>query len=671
MEQLQHFSHEHLLSLVELQSVHNNEECLLSLVELQPDHISEISNNEDEDGDEDDFVVENRHVGTCKMCKEEIYSFHLCYYSCKVCDYSLHKFCAQLPIIQQNHPLHPGHNLTLSEGFQYHVHVPTFSDDAGWTCVICKRRSRLYNYYCFVCDFKVDIICATMSEQKMNHPSHPHQLQRTFSRAMSLCCACGKEHSGTFYNCTTCSWFGIQLDCALLPSKLSIQKYTNDSFSHTHLLNIAYSFPLIEKKAKFYPRCRVCEDGFSTYQWHYRCNKCRYYVHFDCATSRREAFMSILMRASLGKTSKNFKDDDYPNLIHCPLPDESFNLLKHLFFNKDEFITKGKIDDTETFIHSCHQHPLILTDTLLHESVSVHDPMKRVELLCDGCVRPITDLPFYKCSEHHCGFVLHEWCSRLPSEILDHHDHPEHKLVLLPKIPKNSLGVFTCKICLLGCNGFSYGCVQCDYYLHINCGFIPDVITHEAHPNHLLLRFKASADSRRFCKACRYSMRKELGFYCPTCNFYIHTYCALLLPRTIQHKHDKHPLILRYYPAENYSGEYFCEICEEEFDPERWFYHCNMCASSMHTACAPLKLHFEHSTYTRYAYSLFVHLNVKFGGTFEIDDRPHPVTFAQGVNGQYIVCDKQLRYCQIYKCFSCKFARHIFCVRANPVIRNV
>nr|GEY04413.1 RNA-directed DNA polymerase, eukaryota, reverse transcriptase zinc-binding domain protein [Tanacetum cinerariifolium] len=38
-------------------------------------------------------------------------------------------------------------------------------------------------------------------------------------------------------------------------------------------------------------------------------------------------------------------------------------------------------------------------------------------------------------------------------------------------------------------------------------------------------------------------------------------------PDTVSHKYDKHQLTLRYFPIENYNGDYFCEVCEEEFNP--------------------------------------------------------------------------------------------------------
>ncbi|KAL8261557.1 hypothetical protein R6Q59_025606 [Mikania micrantha] len=656
MEQLDHFSHEHLLSLVQLQPRQEN------------------SNKEDEDEDEDgveygdDFrVKEDDDFGKCDMCKEDIYWFHLCYYSCKDCNYSLHKLCAQLPKTIQDHPLHPGHDLTLSQEFQLSDPDIKFKRtvDSEWMCNVCNiRRCGFYNYHCYICKFTMDIICANMSEQKMNHPSHPHQLQRYFSRMISSCYACGDEHSGTFFHCTTCSWFRIHLDCCLLPAKLLIQQFTDGSFSHSHMLTLSYSYPYIERKAKFFPTCRVCNDFFEFNIWLYRCDRCRYYAHVRCATSRKDAFMSYLTYAGPGKTYKNFKDDDHPNLICCPFPDESFNLLMH-HFNKGKLPIKGKIDGNMF----SHEHPLVLFDTqesLLNKSVSLHDPVNRVQLLCDRCVRPITNIPFYKCFQHSCDFVLHEWCTRLPSEILEYHDHPEHTLFLLQKAPADFLGLFSCKICFLPCNGFAYGCRKCEYYVDVNCGFLPDGITHEAHPDHFLQRFKPLAHELiKDCKACFIFSGDIIGYYCPPCDYFLHNFCALLLPGTIRHRFDKHPLSLRYHPAENHASKYFCDICEDEFDPiYQWFYHCSTCASSMHTTCAPLKLQCEQSTYSVTNFPIFAYYNVKFGRRYKIRDHQHDVTFVQGINadGECMVCQQQLQYYMILKCFLCKYAIHTKCV---------
>ncbi|KAL8242607.1 hypothetical protein R6Q59_012909 [Mikania micrantha] len=104
-DQLDHFSHDHSLSLVYLQ---------------QKNPKNENDSDEDEDRDEeaeDEFVEENLHGGECNMCKEQILSFDVCYYYCKPCDYSLHKFCAKLPRIIQNLPSHPEHDFFLHKPY--------------------------------------------------------------------------------------------------------------------------------------------------------------------------------------------------------------------------------------------------------------------------------------------------------------------------------------------------------------------------------------------------------------------------------------------------------------------------------------------------------------------------------------------------------------------------
>ncbi|XP_076955637.1 uncharacterized protein LOC143630536 [Bidens hawaiensis] len=658
-DQLHHFSHEHLLSLAHLQ---------------QPNHINANVDDDDEDEDEeedededegkDEVVEEEHHGGQCQMCNEQIYSFHLCYYYCECCDYSLHKFCAELPMNQRNHPLHLGHDLTLSKVYQCSPLLFSYqSTDSEWKCFVCNRMwKNTYNYHCSTCKFSIDIVCATMSDRKIDHPSHPHRLERMSGHITSSCVACGDKHEGVFFQCTTCSTFRVNLECALLPTKLLIQNQTDGIYSHSHPLTLAYSFPYSDKKANFHPFCEVCYKEFHEHLWIYSCGKCRYYTHVDCAISKRDSFMSIFLPKWLGKTHKNYKNDEYPNLLHCPFHDEGDNLLKHHISNQSLI---NKQHDVDILNHSSHQHPLVLVDdqtSVGKNMVSLHDPMKRIQLLCDGCVKPIMTTPFYVCCQHangQCCFVLHERCTKLPSQVQDYPDHPEHALFLIPKIPNKLFGVFNCVICQLPSNGFAYGCTVCEYYIDINCAFTPKEITHDAHPDHLLLKVKFSEKiSKTYCNACKYTMKRSWGFHCPSCNFYIHGECALLLPKVIKHKCDKHPLILRYKPAENHMGEYFCEICEDELNPWQWFYHCSTCAQSTHAACAPLIHQDEQATYAENERTVYTFLNVKFGGTLEIRDHPHRLAFVQGLerDGVCFECYEDLQYKIIFKCLECEFA---------------
>ncbi|PWA47242.1 DC1, C1-like, Zinc finger, PHD-type, conserved site [Artemisia annua] len=374
----------------------------------------------------------------------------------------------------------------------------------------------------------------------------------------------------------------------------------------------------------------------------------------------------------MGRLLKNFKDDDYPDLVHLPFPDQTMNLIKHLFSKEIESSTSETCEAKQT--HISHQHPLILVDTTKPTSstLSCHDPMKKVELICDGCVRPIMNSPFYACAdedEHHCNFALHEWCTRLPSEIKNHPGHPQHTLIFMPKVPYKPFGVFKCDVCNFHCNGFVYFCVECEYNVDVCCAFIPDKITHTAHPNHLLSRVLTKKDHYYVCRLCFWGIVSDsFSFSCEDCGLHLHPGCALLLSETIRHKYDKHPLKLSYLPIENHKGDYFCDICEEEFYPEREgsFYHCEKCVQSMmHPACSmPIFRHKNPLPSFSLHTAVHKYVNIKFGGLVSTETHPHPLSFVQGLksDGRCAKCGYVLEYDMIFKCLRCEFVIHYDCL---------
>ncbi|KAJ0639224.1 putative chromatin regulator PHD family [Helianthus annuus] len=511
-----------------------------------------------------------------------------------------------------------------------------------------------------------------------------------------LCSRCGEDikwYHRYYYSCCHCSDYFVHKFCAELPQRLE------DVCEVGHALDLTQSASHLNWKggwtreddwnckicvedqiSKNLPRCRVCRYGFSygTNVWMYKCEKCRYYTHLGCATSRNEPFMSIFK--SPGTGSKNYKDDEHPYLLHLPFPDPSYSILKHLFFKKKESST---LEISNKIYHKpqgiIHKHPLILEDITIPTSsrikpISYHDPMKRIQLLCDGCVRPITSGPIYVCdSEGQCNFVLHEWCSQLPAELKDHPAHRQHTLVLHSKAPpRKFFGVFRCGICRLHCNGFAYCCMDCNNCIFdVHCAFLPKEITHTSHPNHLLFRVHHGAWDK-WCRIC--GGYTDMNYFsCHTCNdFRLHANCALFIPETTWNKCDKHPMKLSYFPIENHKSDYFCEVCERELNPEEAFYHCHECMQSMHTACAPSILQYE--TYDRSGRGVYEFVNVKFGGRYENSKvHPHPLSFVQGIQDDGECADhdydnysgKGLRYNMIFKCLDCKFAVHYVCLQSN------
>ncbi|PWA91819.1 DC1, C1-like, Zinc finger, RING/FYVE/PHD-type [Artemisia annua] len=542
----------------------------------------------------------------------------------------------------------------------------------SWNCNVCRTSHEQHAllYRCPRCAFYIDVHCATkwLKTNIIHHPSHIHPLVCVAKEILCECDACGKKHEGIFYQCATCPILLLHSDCAFLPKNLSIQQTTNDIFSHSHPLTLDYSLVIEDETARYYTKCRVCNRGFDNESlWTYKCDKCRYYAHLDCATARHEPFMSILMSPGMGRLLKNFNDDDYPDLVRLPFPDQTMNLIKHLFSKEIESSMSETNEVKQTRI-SHDQHPL----ALMSSTLSCHNPMKKVELICNGCVRPIMNSPFYTCAdedEHHCNFALHEWCTRMPSEIKDHPGHPQHTLVFMPKVPYKPFGVFECNVCRFDCNGFVYCCVECKYNVDVCCAFIPHKITHKAHPNHLLSRVTKRVHNY-MCRLCSYSIISDaFSFSCQDCGFHIHPGCALLVSETIRHKYDKHPYKLSYLPIENHKGDYFCDICEEQFWPESagCFYHCEKCVHSMHPSCSMPVFRHKNPIPSDYIYFGFdvVHryVNIKFGGRHNIDTHPHPLSFVQGLksDGRCTTCGSGLDFQMILKCLQCEFAIHYDC----------
>ncbi|KAJ9548187.1 hypothetical protein OSB04_020730, partial [Centaurea solstitialis] len=631
--------HEHPLIPIDLQLMHQNYE------------------EDDEDVDDADLVALQNFKCTCAICGFGIDWYHRYYYKCNEydlsCNYSVHRFCAKMTTTLQ-FSAHPNHTLTLKKA----------TSSGEWKCHSClgvHHELGMFCYVCSTCDYVIDLRCVTFAKQNtIHHPGHLHPLTSVInSPILSMCYACGTKHIGGVYHCTTCYNFLINIDCVTLPIKFLLQ---NDRFSHPHMLTLSYSHSVIPYGFK----CRICGKNFSREYWLYKCSKCLYYVHVNCGTSRGKSSMSKLSSGA-GKRERNFEVNKYPGLLNFPLPNESYSILLHQSSREKNNGCCEKVIDEDGYLkHSSHEHPLVLFDAKSTSRMSlVHNPMKMIKVLCNGCVRPITRMPFYKCNEGGCDFYLHEWCTRLPTELQNHPSHPQHTLVLFFLKHREFYKGFVCKTCELKCNGFGYACSQCDdYRIDVHCGFIPQHITHEAHANHLLSRFSVSTNpSTKECDACHYTIgdTSRIYFRCKYCDFYLDSRCALHLPQEIRHKYDKHSLKLSYIAIENHSSQYFCDVCEEYLNPNKWFYHCSECSQSIHSTCAPFILKSEQGASFEEIGGVCNVINIKFGGIVKEDQlHQHPLSFVVGIksDGDCRFCKRKLQSYSIFKCLECKFAFH-------------
>ncbi|XP_028124444.1 uncharacterized protein LOC114321487 [Camellia sinensis] len=161
-----------------------------------------------------DYMEEGVKVH-CYGCQQPISGLS---YGCTKCKFFFHKSCAELPGEMTYHPAHPEHPLTL-------LSKPPYS----CICDVCREHCDRFVYNCFQCQFDVDIRCASVVsniQQRIELKCHPHQLIPLEKSAMFFCDACGEEHGGTSYLCTTCGFWVSQKCANSLPStiKLGIAK---------------------------------------------------------------------------------------------------------------------------------------------------------------------------------------------------------------------------------------------------------------------------------------------------------------------------------------------------------------------------------------------------------------------------------------------------------------
>ncbi|KAL4636754.1 hypothetical protein ACB092_03G031600 [Castanea dentata] len=468
------------------------------------------------------YLPDYRGGATCCGCQESIYGpTYLCPNFECNSSYMHHKSCAEVPL-GLHHPLHPLHPLILFD------EKTGYLEKENSRCQVCNESREEYTYRCYRCDFNIHIKCAIL---QLEVEFHDHPLTPFWKGITFTCDICGKEDKGLPYLCATCCFF-IHRSCASFPRRLKVVR-------HKHPLHITHSsFELCESDSRF---CQLCVQKVDTRYGLYYCSKCDFVAHLNCAIDERNREDINLLKLKDGEN----EDEELDQSV------ESAAAYK---------VKKIKVGEDGTEIateieHFSHEHDLKLIDEEVHNNEK-----------CDGCVRAISP-PFYSCAK--CSFFFHKSCANLPMKKRNPlHRHP---LTL-------QMRMTWCKACYQWCNGFFYSCESCNFDLDVQCSLVPEILTHEGHNHQLIL---SSTSFQQSCSSC--GDRRNQVFRCTSCEFAIDFKCATL-PQTTRYKQHEHPFTLSY-AAEDDSGEYYCDICEEERNPNHWFYYCVDCTYPAHPKC--------------------------------------------------------------------------------------
>lgn len=140
------------------------------------------------------------------------------------------------------------------------------------------------------------------------------------------------------------------------------------------------------------------------------------------------------------------------------------------------------------------------------------------------------------------------------------------------------LNVFKCGACWWFSNGFRYNYNHGFSDLDVRCSSIPRLYIHESHAHSLYF----ISPQCGFCKGCSKHSRYVFRCIRTDCEFALNFKCDVL-PKTVKHKYDEHPLSLCY--GERAGGQYWCDICETKTDPETWFYMITAVLLCMSSVC--------------------------------------------------------------------------------------
>ena len=220
------------------------------------------------------FNQDDRRPHTCRGCQEVV---HRLSYSCKECspwETIHHKSCAKLTLGLHHH-LHPIRPLIL---FDEKTHYPEQEeeDKEKTKCQLCNESRRQYTYWCYCCDFNLDIKCASLAPT-MDAEFHHHPLTPVWKWITFTCDLCGKEDKGTPYLCHLCD-FWIHGRWSMFPRRIEVVR-------HKHLLHLTHSsLEFHQSDSRF---CQICVKKLDTHYGFYYCSRCDYVAHLDCGMKMR------------------------------------------------------------------------------------------------------------------------------------------------------------------------------------------------------------------------------------------------------------------------------------------------------------------------------------------------------------------------------------------------
>ncbi|KAG2249451.1 hypothetical protein Bca52824_089079 [Brassica carinata] len=498
--------------------------------------------------------------GECKICRGNLPKM---YYYCSICDFAIDLICARKEVVKNiDVPNTHKHRLSL---------VPKM---IMFSCHICQLVDDRFPYACDICGFNFHKDCAE-STPELSYSCHPKHHLKRLTRVPSYtngkCCLCKSKLHILFYHCSICN-FSVDVECAKNPPPLTL----DHPKAHEHQLTLLPQRIFV---------CNAC--GMDDDPNPYICLQCNFMVHRNCIDiphiikiSRHVHRISYndCLEAGDWKCEVCLKEINWTcGAYSCSkCPDFAIHVRCATRFGIwDGIELESILEDTtnskayEVIEEGVIKHFIHKNHTLkLKEGSDANGKSRR----CTACTYPIFSTLFYDCTV--CDyFIIHQKCADLPKKKIDSFYKMSMTLV------SNSNELNLCDACQNYFEGFMYISDNGIINLDVRCGSISEPFVHEGHPHHSLYINYSKKD--KLCNAC--GDKACMVFSCEECDFVLDVKCSIL-PKMVKHKNDKdHFLTLCY--GEKTREQYWCEVCEEDLNPEKWFYSCDHCGVTLHIKC--------------------------------------------------------------------------------------
>ncbi|KAG2238949.1 hypothetical protein Bca52824_089809 [Brassica carinata] len=502
--------------------------------------------------------IEDVH-GECKLCRGKLPKM---YYYCSLCDFAIDLICAKKSVTKKiQDPENHEHPLYL---------VPEMT---MFTCRICELLDDRFPYKCHLCELSFHKDCAE-SPTKINYSCHPNHLLKRLTRVPGYtdgkCCLCGSKLHMVFYHCSICN-FSVDLDCAKSPPPVTLL----DPKAHGHQLTLLPQRIFV---------CNAC--GMSDDPNPYVCLQCNFMIHRSCRSiphiikinrhvHRIRYYQSLnagdwkcgVCQKEIIWTCGAYSCLKCPGLAFhakCATKFGIWDGTEHEDINEDTTDSDSyKVIEEGVIKHFTHEKHMLK----LKESSDAYDEC----MWCNMCTYPIFSSPFYDCRE--CDeFIVHQKCAYLPKKIKD-------PFYMLPMTLRSKLDkLCICSACHNFFRGSAYGNDDNQVCLDVRCGSISEPFVHESHPHSLYINY-STGDTN--CNAC--GNKATMFLSCEECEFGLDIKCSTL-PKMVKHKNDTDHLLSLCY-GEKGSLKYWCEVCEEDLQPNKWFYSCDYCGITFHIKC--------------------------------------------------------------------------------------